>query len=301
MQLAERFDVTAGVRWAHNRQHFRQISGGLESVIGPPVDIAGSSSESVFTCSVSPSWRLSADTMVYARVASGYRPGGPNPRALDVPPTVVADRLTNYEIGVKTQFLAGRALVNAAAFRIDWRDIQQAVILGGIGSNDNTGNAVSKGLELEATYVPSDRWRIGVNAAYTDAQLTSPAEGIAAARLGNTPRWGVSAVLDYELALANRWIAHVGGGWRYVGEQGTAIAARLGADNSYVLPPYGALDLAADLARGNWTIRLFARNVTDRRAYIGGGLAVDADNVPYGIDANVLQPRTVGISVDVGF
>jgi outer membrane receptor protein involved in Fe transport len=93
----------------------------------------------------------------------------------------------------------------------------------------------------------------------------------------------------------------VGGGWRYVGEQGTAIAAQLGADNSYVLPPYGALDLSADLTRGNWMIRLFARNVTDRRAYLGGSLAVDSANVPYGIDANVLQPRTLGISVDVGF
>jgi outer membrane receptor protein involved in Fe transport len=239
--------------------------------------------------------------MLYARVANGYRPGGPNPRALGLPPAVVADQLTNYEIGLKTQFLAGRALLNAAAFRIDWRDIQQAVTVGGIGSNDNTGNAVSKGLELETTYLPTDRWRIGVNAAYTDARLTAPEEGIAAARLGNTPRWGVSVLLDYEIALANRWIAHVGGGWRYVGEQGTAIAAQFGADNSYVLPPYGALDVAAELARGKWKIRLFARNVTDRRAYAGGGLAVDFDNVPYGIDANVLQPRTVGISIDVGF
>jgi outer membrane receptor protein involved in Fe transport len=239
--------------------------------------------------------------MVYARIASGYRPGGPNPRALGLPPVVVADQLTNYEVGLKSRFLAGRALLNVGAFRIDWRNIQQAVTVGGIGSNDNTGNAVSKGLELETTYLPTDRLRIGVNAAYTDARLTAPEEGIAAARLGNTPRWGVSVLLDYELALANRWRAHVGGGWRYVGEQGTAIAAQLGADNSYVLPPYGALDLAADLARGNWMIRFFARNVTDRRAYIGGGLGVDFDNVPYGIDANVLQPRTVGISVDAGF
>ncbi|HKQ14590.1 MAG TPA: TonB-dependent receptor [Steroidobacteraceae bacterium] len=301
LELAERFDVTAGVRWARNRQRFRQISGGEESLIGPPVDIAGTSAENVLTYSLSPRWHASADTMVYARVATGYRPGGPNPRALDLPPVVAADKLTNYEIGLKTQLLAGRALLNAAAFRIDWRDIQQAVTRGGIGSNDNTGNAVSKGLELETTYLPNDRWRIGVNAAYTDARLTAPEEGIAASRLGNTPRWGVSVLLDYELELANRWVAHVGGGGRYVGEQGTAIAAQFGADNSYVLPPYGALDLAADLARGKWMIRLFARNVTDRRAYLGGGLAVDSGNVPYGIDANVLQPRTLGISVDVGF
>jgi outer membrane receptor protein involved in Fe transport len=301
LQLTERIDLTAGLRWARNRQRFAQISGGLESLIGPPVDIVGTSAENVLTYSLSPRWHVSDDTMMYARIASGYRPGGPNPRALGLPPVVVADKLTNYEIGLKSQFLTGHAVLNVAAFRIDWRDIQQAVTVGGIGSNDNTGNAVSKGLELETTYLPTDRLRIGVNAAYTDARLTAPEDGIAAARLGNTPRWGVSVLLDYEWALANRWRAHVGGGWRYVGEQGTAIAAQLGADNSYVLPPYGALDLAADLARGNWMIRLFARNVTDRRAYIGGGLAVDSDNVPYGIDANLLQPRTVGISVDVGF
>jgi outer membrane receptor protein involved in Fe transport len=300
LQLRQRFDVTAGVRWARNRQRFRQISGGLESVIGAPTDISSSSAENVFTYSLSPRWQASDDTMVYARIASGYRPGGPNPRALDLPPVTAADQLTNYEVGLKTQFMAGHALLNAAAFRIDWRDIQQAVTVGGIGSSDNTGNAVSKGLELETTYLPTDRLRIGVNAAYTDARLTAPEEGIAAARLGNTPRWSVSLLLDYELALADRWSAHVAGGWRYVGEQGTAIAAQFGADNSYVLPPYGALDLAVDLTRGNWMIRLFARNVTDRRAYLGGGLAVDSDNVPYGIDANVLQPRTVGVSVDFG-
>jgi iron complex outermembrane recepter protein len=301
LQLTDRLDVAAGVRWARNRQYFRQVSGGLESVIGPPTDVSGRSSEDVLTYSVSPRWRPSADTMLYARIATGYRPGGPNPRALDLPPTLAADTLTNYELGVKTQFLAGRAQVNIAAFRIDWRDIQQAVIVGGIGSADNTGNAVSKGFELETAYTPAAGLRIAVNAAYTDPRLTAPAEGIAAARLGNTPRWSASVVLDYELALANRWTAHFGGGWRYVGEQGTAIAAQIGADNSYVLPSYAALDLAADVTKGNWMIRLFARNLTDRRAYIGGGLGLDADNVPYGIDVNALQPRTVGISVDLGF
>ena len=301
LQLTDRFDVTAGVRWARYWQRFRQISGGLESLIGPPTDVTGRASENVLTYNVSPRWRVSPDTMLYARVASGYRPGGPNPRALDLPPTVAADTLTNYELGVKTQFLAGRAQVNLAAFRIDWRDIQQSITVGGIGSIDNTGNAVSKGFELETAFVPFDGVRIGVNAAYSDPKLTAPAAGIAAARLGNTPRWSTSAVLDYEFALADRWTAHLNGGWRYVGEQGTAIAAQTGADISYVLPSYTALDLAADVTCGSWTLRLFARNVTDRRAYIGGGLGVDADNVPYGIELNALQPRTVGISVDIGF
>jgi outer membrane receptor protein involved in Fe transport len=301
LQLTERFDIAAGVRWAHNHQRFRQISGGFERLIGPPTDVSGRSSEDVFTYSVSPRWRMSTDAMLYARVATGYRAGGPNPRALNLPPTTSADTLTNYELGLKTQFLTGRAQVNVAAFRIDWRDIQQSVTLGGIGSTSNTGNAVSQGFELETVWLPVEGLRIGVNAAYSDAKLTAPAAGVAAGRLGNTPRWSTSAVLDYEFTLAQRWTAHFGGGWRYVGEQGTAVAAQTGTDNSYVLPSYTALDLAADVTRGNWTIRLFARNLTDRRAYIGGGLGVDAENVPYGIDLNALQPRTVGISVDVGF
>lgn len=301
LPLTQSFDVIGGVRWARNRQAFRQISGGVESVIGPPTNFPGRSSEDVFTYSVSPRWRIGADMMLYARVATGYRPGGPNPRALDVPPTIDADTLTNYELGLKADLLGHRALVNLAAFYIDWQDIQQSVVVGGIGSVDNTGDATSQGLELETAYLATDRLRIGFNAAYTDAQLTSPAQGIAAARLGNTPQWSASAVLDYEFSLANGWAVHLGAGWRYVGEQGTAFAAQTGADISYVLPPYGAVDLAAELARGKWMIRLFARNVTDRRAYLGGGLVVDADNVPRSIDVNVLQPRTVGISVDVGF
>jgi outer membrane receptor protein involved in Fe transport len=301
LQLSEHFDIGAGVRWGRNRQHFRQISGGLESLIGPPTDVSGSSTQDVFTYSLNPRWYVSSDTMLYARVATGYRPGGPNPRALGLPPSVTADTLTNYELGIKTQLLAGRAQLNFAAFRIDWRDIQQAVVVGGIGSVDNTGNAVSKGFELETTYLPADGLRIGINAAYSDSQLTAPADGVLAARLGNTPRWGASAVLDYEFALANGWAAHIGGGWRYVGEQGTAIAAQVGADNSYVLPSYTAVDLSADVTRGNWMLRLFARNLTDRRGYIGGGVGLDANNVPYGIDLNALQPRTIGVSIDVGF
>jgi outer membrane receptor protein involved in Fe transport len=114
--------------------------------------------------------------------------------------------------------------------------------------------------------------RIGVNAAYTDSRLTAPEEGIAASRLGNTPRWGVSVLLDYEW----RWRIAGARTSAAVGAMSASKARRsplsFGADNSYVLPPYGALDLSADLARGNWMIRLFARNVTDRRAYLGGSL-----------------------------
>jgi iron complex outermembrane recepter protein len=300
-KLTGRFDITGGVRWARNEQKFRQISGGLASVIGPPADFRGSSSERVVTYMVSPRLHINDDTMLYARVATGYRPGGPNPRVLDMPPTVAADTLTNYEVGLKTQLLQRRALINIAAFYIDWKDIQQTVSFGQVSGIDNVGDAVSKGFELETLYSPLEPLRIGINAAYTDAQLTAPEQGISGAKLGNVPRWSASAVLEYELSLADAWRLRIGGGYRYVGEQGAAVATQIGADTSYVRPSYKALDLATDLMRGNWTLRLFARNVLDERAYTGGEVMLDAANVPYGIDVNMLQPRTVGVSVDVNF
>ena len=194
--------------------------------------------EDVLTYSVSPRWRVSADTMLYARVASGYRPGGPNPRALDLPPTVSADTLTNYELGAEDA-VSGRPRASSTSPRSasTGGTFNRPSRVGGIGSVDNTGNAVSKGFELETAVLARRSACASASTRRTrDARLTAPAEGIAAARLGNTPRWSASAVLDYEFALANRWTAHIGGGWRYVGEQGTAIAAQTGADNSYVLP-----------------------------------------------------------------
>ncbi len=51
--------------------------------------------ENVLTYMVSPRLHLNQDTMLYARVATGYRPGGPGLGLLGAPPNVDADTLTN--------------------------------------------------------------------------------------------------------------------------------------------------------------------------------------------------------------
>ncbi len=303
VKLTERFDISAGVRWARNEQEFHQVSTGEPIVIGPAVDVPGASKESVFTYMVSPRLHLDANTMLYARVATGYRPGGPNPRILNVPPTVDADTLSNYEIGIKSEFLGHRALLNLAAFYIDWSDIQQSVTFGGFAGIDNAGDAVSQGVELESSYSPANNLRVSLGAAYTDATMrSSPAElGIkSGAPLNNVPKWTAAAMVDYEFDLADTWTARAGAGYRYVGEQ---HAATITVENniSYVRPSYRALDLYAEMMRGSWTVRVFAKNATDERGYVGGGASINGRNIPYAIEVQTLQPRTVGIGVDMSF
>ncbi len=57
------------------------------------------------------------------------------------------------------------------------------------------------------------------------------------------------------------------------------------------LRSYQALDLNVGVFDERWTLSLFARNVFGEQAFISGGMN----------SATVLQPRTVGVSLDAHF
>ena len=65
---------------------------------------------------------------------------------------------------------------------------------------------------------------------------------------------------------------------------------------------YDALDLNADLSDSRLTVRVFAKNVTDKRAYLSAFSFPDLSGaVVVQNEGTVLQPRTVGVSVDYKF
>ena len=81
------------------------------------------SSEDVFTYSVAPKWKFDDHTSLYVRVASGFRPGGPNVLPPNAPPEVPrlydSDELTSYEIGLKVESADRAYTLDFAAFHID--------------------------------------------------------------------------------------------------------------------------------------------------------------------------------------
>ncbi|MET0533952.1 MAG: hypothetical protein ABW171_06975, partial [Steroidobacter sp.] len=94
--------------------------------------------------------------------------------------------------------------------------------------------------------------------------------------------------------------ANVGAGWRYVDERYSEVVTL--TDNlAYVLPEYDVIDLNADVRFDALTVRVFVQNLTDERAFTGGGTTVNGLNAPIRLDLNVLQPRTVGVSFDIQF
>jgi outer membrane receptor protein involved in Fe transport len=294
------FDVTAGVRWARNEQNFAQITNGA---LTPADYVPGSSAENVFTYSLSPRLHLGVDTMLYARIASGYQPGGPNVALPGVPPSVDSSTITSYEAGIKTMLADRRVMLDADIYDIQWNKIQVLTAgENGLGYIANGGTARSRGLEFSALYMPVAELRLGLNGAYTDAVLTEDApdiSGLNGDRLPNAPKWAASATADYSFPMGNGWTGRIGGGLRHAGSTMSMVAH---APTALPQAGYTALDLNAALSNERWTLRLFAKNVTDNRAYPSYDVRQNALTGEISHIGGVpLTPRTIGIGFDLTF
>ena len=294
------FDVTGGLRSAHNKQTFSQISSG--ALLGGSTTVSGESSEDVLTWSFSPRMHLTPNQMVYLRVATGYQPGGPNVALPGVPQSVDSSTLTNYEVGWKSLFDDNRLMVDVAYFDVEWDKIQVSANANGLAYLANGGTARSSGVEFSTLYSPVAGLRLGLNGAWTDAKLTEDVPslgGLSGDRLPEVPRWAWSATADYSWPVFNEWTGRVGGGLRYVGDRFSGIE---GAPTAYPEDNYTLLDLNADVSNDRWTVRLYIKNVTDKRVYTNlGALPNAATGEVMKINAVPLQPRTIGIGFDAKF
>lgn len=298
-QFTNAFDLGVGLRWSTNDQTQEQNNGGfLFNPMNPAAttQVLGESSEDVLTYMGSARYHFSTDTMAYARIATGYRAGGPNLALPGVPPSFDSDRVKNYEIGVKSEFLGQRALFDLTLFYIDWSDVQvlvQPVIL---TYTANAGGAVSKGAELTSAFSPAKGLTFGLNAAYTDAKLTETVPTLAARdgdRIPRIPEWSGAFTADYEFRLGANLIARLGGGYRYVGARDSAFA---GNPASFRFPSRDLVDLSASLSAKHWTSRVYVRNLTDNHAYVDQG-----NTGPTTMQINIIRPRVIGLSVDIEF
>jgi iron complex outermembrane receptor protein len=109
-------------------------------------------------------WHIAPDLMVYYTYSQGFRPGGFNqngntPHAYTpglvpqyfIPSSYSSDKLTNNEIGWKTEFLDHRLQWNGAVYRENWDNVQVAFfdpgVVGNIFYNTNGQNFLIKGIE----------------------------------------------------------------------------------------------------------------------------------------------------------
>ncbi len=313
--ITPRWDVSAGGRYSHNEQNSVQITdGGFQVLQGlpAPLQISGQSSESVFTWSLSTRFEVSDQTSFYARVAKGYRPGGPNvvpPGAgPDFPAQFSADTLISYELGVRAQTVDRSFAIDASIYYLDWNDIlifgSFPSAIGPVGANDNGGGARSYGAEVSATLRPIRGLTVQLNGAYNNAKLTDDTPlvtgGLDGDELPYSPELTANASVDYQWELAGGATAFVGGDVRLVGEQAGDFSAayRLTFGRQLEIPSYEVVDLRAGVAFRNFTVTAYARNIADSGGFVAlGGFGAR----PGGLAGTVIRPRTIGLTVGADF
>ncbi|MFC4309497.1 TonB-dependent receptor [Steroidobacter flavus] len=297
--FTDRFDVSAGLRWARNEQGFDQFTRG--PAFGNDDSTGSDSSESVVTYMANARLHLSEDAMIYARYVTGYRPGGPNVALPGVPPTVDSDSTTNYELGFKSELFNRKALLNATVFYIDWDDIQSNVVSPqNIAYLTNGGKARSKGVELETTVRPTSGLTFGLSGAYTDATILSGAAalgGLNGDRISYIPKWSGALMADYRFDVFSDWEMQLNGGYRYSGSRFSTLEHNATAQEAEA---YGIVDATVALTNQRWSVQLFAKNLTDERAFLSPMAQRRGTAVLYYVTP-INEPRTLGVSVDVRF
>jgi outer membrane receptor protein involved in Fe transport len=303
VHIGDGFDMLGGVRFSHDRQDYLQDYQGI--IVGPTrLIVPGKESAGVTTWLVSPRYRLSDDLMLYARVATGYRPGGPNPAPPTgtVPLTFAPDKLTQYELGLKAQTPDRSLSIETALFHTDWNAVQIQTSGGGFNYLVNGGTARSQGGELTLRYRPKPGLSFAGTLSYIDARLTSAvpaAGGLKRDRLPYVPRWSGALSADYTAALGDTVAARFGGTLTLVSDRISDYAQRLPKR----LGGYASVDLRAGLEQGNLSFSIFAKNLADARAITvvaPSGLAPSA--APGGIYyASYIQPRMIGGEAAIRF
>jgi iron complex outermembrane receptor protein len=301
-----RFDLTFGGRLSHNKQKASQsIDGPLAGGLTEYDDVG--SSESVFNYSVAPRFEINDDVSIYARVASGYRPGGPNVLPPGAPPgtptSYDADRLTSYEVGLKADWFNRALSLDIAAFYLDWKDIQLFAVVNDTGVNANGGTAVSKGVELTATARPVKGLSFALNGAYTDAYLTQDTDPVVGGLDGDplpyVPKWSWSLSGDYEWTVMTDATAYVGSTVSYTGNRTPDFGTRDPDGDLRKVPKYTTIALRAGIDAGHWSVEAYVQNLTNKRGITS--IAGEGFYPNGAIAAGVIRPRTIGLTVGAKF
>jgi outer membrane receptor protein involved in Fe transport len=184
--LTENWSVTGGARWFEYKRHETE---NFEVPLGLPVFDGGELAEPTLSSGkdddvvikLATQFHLDDDKMLYALYSEGFRLGGQNSaRAAATgvyPASYDPDKLENYEIGFKSQWLDDRVLINASLFFMEWSDIQ----LSDDGGDDdpwwvrgtfNGGKAEQKGVELTTEWRASERLSFEIGGFVADPEFS---------------------------------------------------------------------------------------------------------------------------------
>lgn len=305
------FSLTGGIRLGHIQQAYSQTFGGSDAAAynfvltalggaATPYSIPlARSSQNITNYLATARYHFTPNTMLYARFATGFRPGGPNARINGLPPVFQPDTTKDYEVGLKSGFWRGKGALDLTTYYMQWDGILVPISAHSVSGLGNGGNAESYGVEAALTLVPIHALTFNLTLADARAQITraDPAATGALAvgdPLPYDPHWSGSLSANYQVHAWGRWRADFGATAKYDGVRHSGFASSVQIPD-YIMPSYTLLDLRAGLADGDTDVMLYVDNVTNDRAQLAATTAFGPTEI------TIQRPRTIGALVTLHF
>ena len=276
IRLTPRLSGTVGLRYTSEQKDIEN-TGGLFGLDAPMAPVAGSTyaytdsiEHTAWTPRFAVAMKLAHDAMTYVSATRGFKSGGFNLSSTRPGRGFAPEWAWNYEGGVKTTVMNGRARINVAAFQMDYTNLQVQTPIGiGVFDIRNAAAATIRGLEVE----PSSRIGRGLEAgghlAWLDATydryiavgIGGVTGDVAGKRLNNAPEWSGRLWLE--------WIGNVGRSTRM-----TLTADATAQSTVFYTPfndtiqrqlPYGLLGARGEFgpSNGQWAVNVYTRNLTN--------------------------------------
>ena len=263
--------LAAGLRWDSDSRDQIDIGSGEErkktfSAVQPKVTLTQ---------------RFTRDVIGYGTYSTGFRSGGFNAPGLN---DFKAERLSNFEAGVKSTLLDKRLILDASVYYADSRDFQYFFFDAGTGAQliNNIDKVHIKGVDIDFQYLPVAGLQFDGGIGTTDSRIR--ANAAQPSTVGNyTPKaspFKVNLGVQYTTMLAS----NLSGYARFDVEERSRRYWQINNADVQNAMTLMNLRLGLSTAKDVWSGYLFVKNLSDRQyyadfnpaAYSGLGYAVGA-------------------------
>lgn len=325
--FSERMTLTLGARYTYDEKETDSTSvncgnngdvpgfedypacegvGGSLGIIGQTFSASGEDDWSDFSPKASLQFRQTDDVMWFATVAKGFKSGGfggaPGTPAQATTP-VDEETAWNYEVGMKGDFLDSSLRFNATAFYMDYTDLQ-IVRFGPTEANpefgsfitDNIGEAEIAGVELEATWYPTENLMLYASYSYLDTEVDDlvletggGATDYSGLPLRMAPENSYAVTASYDVPLNSGSNLNFRLDYSHMDEMHNDYASdKVTISEEHDLLSARAAWLSSD---GNWEVALWGKNLTEEE-YISHSYRIGPGTI--GVWG---APRTYGASL----
>jgi len=326
LDIGDRWRVVGGARWfEYDRYHFTQNQ--LPEGLAPPGAHAfdgiyiSDSKTSDTLWKFSTQYQIDEEKMVYFLYSQGFRLGGSNSirAALTglVPLEYDPDYLDNFEIGLKSQWLDNRLLLNATLFRMEWQDYQENSTLDvwWMRGTLNAADAETTGIELAGTMLFTENFSMDYSLIWADPKWSEtfvfpcdcedPDVIVKGMPMPNSPEYKGFLAFDWSFpGVFGSEDVFLRYDFSFQGKTWNNLTSIIDEDETGLIDSWNLSNLQIGThLQNDWTINLVIRNLFDQKAIseIYNGYVNDVSDF-FGTDFNknkrfYNRPRTIGLQV----